>query len=86
MGIGFSGRGFKFAIGVGRLLADLARQEPGYYDSEFWLDRYSLQNPARHASDPKSGFLSTRQHGSRAIQNRVFHAAYTWHLRFPLLR
>jgi glycine/D-amino acid oxidase-like deaminating enzyme len=47
MGIGFSGRGFKFAIGVGRLLADLARQAPGNYDSKFWLDRYSLQRLAR---------------------------------------
>jgi glycine/D-amino acid oxidase-like deaminating enzyme len=39
---GFSGRGFKFAIGMGRLLADLAGSAPGQYNSEFWLPRFAL--------------------------------------------
>jgi glycine/D-amino acid oxidase-like deaminating enzyme len=42
IGAGFSGRGFKFAIGIGRLLADLAAGRPGSYDSEFWLPRFAL--------------------------------------------
>jgi monomeric sarcosine oxidase len=39
---GFSGRGFKFAIAIGRLLADLAASAPGEYPSEFWLPRFAL--------------------------------------------
>ena len=44
IGGGFSGRGFKFAIGFGRLLADLATIPPGSYASEFWLPRFALTN------------------------------------------
>jgi len=39
---GFSGRGFKFTIGIGRLLADLALSAPGTYDSHFWSPKYGL--------------------------------------------
>ena len=39
---GFSGRGFKHAIAVGRLLADLTDSAPGDYSSPFWRDVYSL--------------------------------------------
>jgi glycine/D-amino acid oxidase-like deaminating enzyme len=39
---GFSGRGFKHAIAVGRLLADLAATPPGDYSSPFWRDAYRL--------------------------------------------
>ncbi|RIK38431.1 MAG: N-methyl-L-tryptophan oxidase [Chloroflexi bacterium] len=39
---GFSGRGFKFGIAVGRLLADLAASAPGVYESEFWLPRFAV--------------------------------------------
>jgi monomeric sarcosine oxidase len=39
---GFSGRGFKFGIAVGRLLADLAASAPGVYESEFWLPRFAI--------------------------------------------
>jgi glycine/D-amino acid oxidase-like deaminating enzyme len=48
-GVGFSGRGFKFAIAVGRLLADLAQQPPGSYASEFWLPRYAVKRFAPEA-------------------------------------
>ena len=41
---GFSGRGFKHAIAIGRLLADLAQSEPGVYTSEFWLPSFALHN------------------------------------------
>lgn len=43
-GAGFSGRGFKFAIAIGRLLADLAHAAPGSYASDFWLPRFALKN------------------------------------------
>lgn len=43
IGTGFSGRGFKFAISIGRLLADLAQSPAGVYTSQFWLDRYAIQ-------------------------------------------
>jgi glycine/D-amino acid oxidase-like deaminating enzyme len=39
---GFSGRGFKHTIAVGRLLADLAQQDAGEYQSEFWREGYRL--------------------------------------------
>lgn len=39
---GFSGRGFKFTIGIGRLLADLVTSEPGTYESHFWAPKYSI--------------------------------------------
>lgn len=39
---GFSGRGFKHSIAVGRLLADLAQSDPGVYASPFWHDTYRL--------------------------------------------
>lgn len=44
---GFSGRGFKFSIAVGALLADLAATPPGTYASPFWLDEFRLTPPAR---------------------------------------
>ena len=43
-GAGFSGRGFKHAIAIGRLLADLAQSEPGVYNSKFWLPSFALRN------------------------------------------
>jgi monomeric sarcosine oxidase len=49
-GVGFSGRGFKFAVAVGRLLADLAQQPPGSYASEFWLPRYAVNRFAPASS------------------------------------
>ena len=49
MGVGFSGRGFKFAINIGRLLADLAQSAPGVYDSEFWLPSYAVSRFASSA-------------------------------------
>ena len=39
---GFSGRGFKHSIAVGRLLADLTDSAPGDYRSPFWRDAYRL--------------------------------------------
>jgi glycine/D-amino acid oxidase-like deaminating enzyme len=39
---GFSGRGFKHAVAVGQLLADLAQSPPGTYDSPWWLPRLGL--------------------------------------------
>ena len=45
---GFSGRGFKHAIAVGRLLADLAATAPGDYHSPFWRDVYRLARFAAH--------------------------------------
>jgi glycine/D-amino acid oxidase-like deaminating enzyme len=48
---GFSGRGFKHTIAIGKLLAELAQSEPGVYASEFWRDSYRL---ARFASLPLS--------------------------------
>lgn len=47
---GFSGRGFKFTIGIGRLLADLAATSPGCYDSHFWMDRYAIKRFAPAAA------------------------------------
>jgi monomeric sarcosine oxidase len=41
-GAGFSGRGFKHTIAVGRLLADLAQSDPGVYDSPFWRESYRV--------------------------------------------
>lgn len=41
-GAGFSGRGFKHTIAVGRLLADLAQGDAGDYSSPFWLESYRL--------------------------------------------
>ena len=40
---GFSGRGFKFSIGIGRLLADLAVTPAGTYASPFWVEAYRLR-------------------------------------------
>jgi sarcosine oxidase len=42
IGAGFSGRGFKFAIAIGRLLVDLAASSPGDYSSQFWLPKFAL--------------------------------------------
>jgi sarcosine oxidase len=41
-GAGFSGRGFKHTIAVGRLLADLAQSEAGDYSSPFWRESYRI--------------------------------------------
>lgn len=41
-GAGFSGRGFKHTIAVGRLLADLAQSDAGVYASPFWRESYRL--------------------------------------------
>jgi monomeric sarcosine oxidase len=41
-GAGFSGRGFKHTIAVGRLLADLAQSDAGEYKSPFWREGYRL--------------------------------------------
>jgi sarcosine oxidase len=45
---GFSGRGFKHAVAVGRLLADLVATPPGDYRSPFWRDVYRLARFATH--------------------------------------
>ena len=39
---GFSGRGFKHTIAIGRLLVDLALTSPGHYTSPFWREIYHL--------------------------------------------
>ncbi len=41
-GAGFSGRGFKHTIAVGRLLADLAQSDAGNYSSPFWRESYRI--------------------------------------------
>lgn len=41
-GAGFSGRGFKHTIAVGRLLADLAQSDAGVYSSPFWRESYRI--------------------------------------------
>jgi monomeric sarcosine oxidase len=41
-GAGFSGRGFKHTIAVGRLLADLAQSDAGEYNSPFWRESYRI--------------------------------------------
>jgi monomeric sarcosine oxidase len=41
-GAGFSGRGFKHTIAVGRLLADLAQSDAEEYSSPFWRESYRL--------------------------------------------
>ena len=40
---GFSGRGFKHTIALGKLLADLAAAPAGVYDGPFWLDNYRIE-------------------------------------------
>jgi monomeric sarcosine oxidase len=40
---GFSGRGFKHSIALGRTLADMAQGEPGVYHEEFWSPRFALK-------------------------------------------
>jgi monomeric sarcosine oxidase len=47
---GMSGRGFKFAIGLGELLAHLATTPSGAYEHPFWLPQFSLNNHARGAT------------------------------------
>lgn len=42
IGAGFSGRGFKHTIAIGRLLADLAHTPPGVYASPFWNEDWRL--------------------------------------------
>jgi monomeric sarcosine oxidase len=49
-GAGFSGRGFKHTIAVGRLLADLARSDAGMYNSPFWREGYRLDRFVAAAS------------------------------------
>jgi monomeric sarcosine oxidase len=39
---GFSGRGFKHTIAVGKLLVDLAFSDPGVYGGPFWQDSYRI--------------------------------------------
>ena len=39
---GFSGRGFKFVVTTGRLLADLASSAPGDYSSPLWRETFRL--------------------------------------------
>jgi monomeric sarcosine oxidase len=39
---GFSGRGFKHTVAVGRLLADLAQSDAGDYSSPFWRTSYRI--------------------------------------------
>src|SRR5690606_38180709 len=41
-GAGFSGRGFKHTIAVGRLLADLAQSGANDYSSPFWREGYRI--------------------------------------------
>jgi monomeric sarcosine oxidase len=41
-GAGFSGRGFKFTILTGRLLADLAATPAGDYSSPLWRERFRI--------------------------------------------
>jgi sarcosine oxidase len=48
---GFSGRGFKFAPGVGALLADLATGDEPPAASPFWLSRWALERFA-HVAPP----------------------------------
>jgi monomeric sarcosine oxidase len=50
-GAGFSGRGFKHTIAVGRLLADLAQSDAGDYTSPFWRASYRINRftPIAHA-------------------------------------
>lgn len=40
---GFSGRGFKFVVTTGRLLADLAASTPGDYSSPLWRETFRLE-------------------------------------------
>ncbi|MEZ4681702.1 MAG: hypothetical protein R2932_46565 [Caldilineaceae bacterium] len=44
---GFSGRGFKFTIGIGRLLLDLVEGAPGTYNSHFWSPKYAITRFAK---------------------------------------
>ena len=39
---GFSGRGFKFVVTTGRLLADLAATSPGDYSSPLWRETFRI--------------------------------------------
>jgi monomeric sarcosine oxidase len=39
---GFSGRGFKHTIAVGKLLVDLAYSDPGVYGGPFWQESYRI--------------------------------------------
>lgn len=60
---GFSGRGFKHSIAVGRVLADLVAAEPGTYPGEFWLDAYRLHNHLHaHLQDESQGENSPHAH------------------------
>lgn len=49
-GAGFSGRGFKFVIASGRLLADLALGGPGDYSSPLWREAFRVENFVASAS------------------------------------
>lgn len=51
IGAGFSGRGFKHAVAMGRLLADLAQSEAGVYASPFWLERFRITRFASASAD-----------------------------------
>ena len=49
-GAGFSGRGFKHTIAVGRLLADLAQGAADDYSSPFWRESYRISRFATAAA------------------------------------
>lgn len=49
---GFSGRGFKFAPGVGRLLAWLATSDPGDAPHPFWLNRFRINRSQNAGATP----------------------------------
>jgi sarcosine oxidase len=49
---GFSGRGFKFVVTTGRLLADLARSGPGDYSSPLWRETFRIDRFVSGQSQP----------------------------------
>lgn len=50
---GFSGRGFKFAVGVGHMLAQLAQTGRGSAPHRLWLPRFSLQQTHDADANPE---------------------------------
>lgn len=53
---GMSGRGFKFAIGLGDLLAHLLATPAGSYDHPFWLPKFALQSHVTDAQPASTPF------------------------------
>ena len=51
---GMSGRGFKFAIGLGQLLAHLASTPADNYAHPFWLPQFALHKHAQVAAQPSN--------------------------------